>query len=133
MSEHVVDLLALEFFDDEIVVMVYRTGEEGQACIATLSYGDLGYQQFQPPEGYVTKSRESLIESAFQGSGQIKSGYLPIKQSRALKGCKSGAVSLAVNGRVGRRVACVLDNKGTMLETFDLEGDEVEEGDTTLD
>lgn len=32
MAEDVVgvDLLALEFFDDETVVMVYRTGEEGQ-------------------------------------------------------------------------------------------------------
>lgn len=45
-----------------------------------------------------------------------------IKRSRALAGCKAGDVSLAVNGRPGRRVACVLDNKGTILESFDIEG-----------
>ncbi|KIK71029.1 hypothetical protein GYMLUDRAFT_150173 [Collybiopsis luxurians FD-317 M1] len=134
-SEHAigVDLLALEFFDEETVVMVYRTG---QAYIGTLTYADLGYQEFQQTPGdSVIVSRESLIESAIQGlgAGQLRSGYLPIKQSRGLKGCKTGAVSLAVNGRVGRRVACVADSKGMGLETFDLEGDEGEEGDTTLD
>lgn len=30
---------------------------------------------------------------------------------------------MAVNGRVGRRVACVLDNTGTSMESFDLEGE----------
>jgi len=34
----------------------------------------------------------------------------------------AGEVSVAVNGRVGRRVACVLDSKGTMLEAIDMEG-----------
>lgn len=32
-------------------------------------------------------------------------------------------MSLAVNGRVNRRVACVLDASGTRMESFDLEGD----------
>jgi len=32
-------------------------------------------------------------------------------------------VSLAVNGRVGRRVACVLDNRRTTMQSLDLEGD----------
>lgn len=32
-------------------------------------------------------------------------------------------MSLAVNGRAGRRVACVLDDKGTTMEALDLEGD----------
>lgn len=47
----------------------------------------------------------------------------PIKECRALKGCKAGNVYLAVNGRTGRRVACVLDGRGTSVETFDLEGE----------
>lgn len=47
----------------------------------------------------------------------------PIKRCRALAGCKDGGVSLAVNGRVNRRVACVLDASGTRMESFDLEGD----------
>jgi anaphase-promoting complex subunit 4 len=48
-----------------------------------------------------------------------------------LAGFEEGVVSLAVNGRVGRRVVCVLDNSGTMLESFDMEGDG--DGDTTMD
>jgi anaphase-promoting complex subunit 4 len=37
---------------------------------------------------------------------------------------------MAVNGRVGRRVACVLDNTGTSMESFDMEGEaeDVEDG-----
>ncbi|KAF9069043.1 anaphase-promoting complex, cyclosome, subunit 4-domain-containing protein [Rhodocollybia butyracea] len=132
-SEHGfgVDLLAMEFFDDETIVIIYRS--EGDAYIATLSYNELEYQKIKLVKGYVT--RESVIGSAIQGLGEEEAGsrYLPIKHSRGLKGCKTGAVSLAVNGRVGRRVACVLDNKGTTLETFDLEGDEGVDGDTTLD
>ena len=31
-------------------------------------------------------------------------------------------VSLAVNGKVGRRVACVLDNKSSAMEVLDMEG-----------
>lgn len=44
----------------------------------------------------------------------------------------TGGVSLALNGRTGRRVGCVLDRTGTSLESFDVEGeadDEVEEAD----
>lgn len=40
-----------------------------------------------------------------------------------LKGCKEGGVSVAVNGRKGRRVGCVLDGTGSVLECIDLEGD----------
>lgn len=49
----------------------------------------------------------------------------------ALNGCKHGEAELAVNGRVGRRVACVLDIVGNRLETFDFgeEGEESEDVD----
>ena len=49
--------------------------------------------------------------------------------SRELVGCQEGRVTLAVNGRVGRRVACVLDAAGQGLEVLDMEGDEEEEED----
>jgi anaphase-promoting complex subunit 4 len=32
-------------------------------------------------------------------------------------------VFLAVNGRVGRRVACILDEVGSTMEALDLEGE----------
>jgi anaphase-promoting complex subunit 4 len=45
-----------------------------------------------------------------------------------------GPVSLALNGRVGRRVACVLDSRGTTMESFDLEeGEDVEEDVETIE
>jgi len=55
-----------------------------------------------------------------------------IKQSRPLVGCADGAVSLALNGRAGRRVACVLDGEGVGLEILDMEGEaEAEDASTT--
>ena len=35
-------------------------------------------------------------------------------------------MTLAVNGRTGRRVACVLDRAGSSLEVVDIEGEEEE-------
>jgi anaphase-promoting complex subunit 4 len=40
-----------------------------------------------------------------------------------------GGVTVALNGRVGRRVGCVLDSTGTRLESFDLEGEAEEDAD----
>lgn len=50
-----------------------------------------------------------------------------LHQSRTLAGCAEGGVALAVNGRVGRRVACVLGGEGTAMEVLDMEGEEEEE------
>jgi anaphase-promoting complex subunit 4 len=41
--------------------------------------------------------------------------------------CISGEVSLALNGRTGRRVACVLDRKEGILEVLDIEGESDDE------
>ena len=51
---------------------------------------------------------------------------LKLGQSRRHAGAQTGGpgLSLAVNGRAGRRVACVLDGEGTGLEMFDMEGDD---------
>jgi anaphase-promoting complex subunit 4 len=39
---------------------------------------------------------------------------------------------MAMNGRMGRRVACVLDNRGLGFEILDMEGEgEAEEEETT--
>ena len=61
---------------------------------------------------------------------------MPIRRSYVLAGCISGEVSLALNGRTGRRVACVLDQTEGVLEVLDIEGetddeewDEDEDGD----
>lgn len=53
---------------------------------------------------------------------------LPINQTRELSGCREGRVTLSVNGRVGRRVSCVLDGSGLTLEIIDMaEGDDEED------
>jgi anaphase-promoting complex subunit 4 len=54
---------------------------------------------------------------------QLPSTKIGIKRYRGLTSCKEGRISLALNGRKGRRVGCVLDGTGTMLECIDLEGD----------
>lgn len=54
---------------------------------------------------------------------QFDSMQMPIKRSRELFGCRHGQVCLSVNGRIGRRVACVLDSQGTSIEAYDLEGE----------
>ena len=48
---------------------------------------------------------------------------MPIKRSYVLAGCISGEVSLAINGRTGRRVACILDSREAVLEILDIEGE----------
>jgi anaphase-promoting complex subunit 4 len=48
---------------------------------------------------------------------------MPIRRSYVLAACVSGEVSLALNGRIGRRVACVLDHKEAILEVLDIEGE----------
>ncbi|KAH9849773.1 anaphase-promoting complex, cyclosome, subunit 4-domain-containing protein [Lenzites betulinus] len=123
-------ILDVEFFDDEQLVMVYRPRNAGAAtCVATVGYANLMYHPI-PGRGYVTgTTRETLMEDvlAALASGQLPSaGTTPIRQSRALRGCREGAVTLAVNGRAGRRVSCVLDGTGTTVEVLDMEGEDEE-------
>ncbi len=54
---------------------------------------------------------------------QIVSTKVVVYRKQVLASSQRGAVSLALNGRAGRRVACVLDSTGTSLESFDLEGE----------
>ncbi len=51
---------------------------------------------------------------------------IPIKRCRRLAGCQAGEVALAVNGRTGRRVACIIGGKRMMMEVIDLEGEDAE-------
>ena len=59
----------------------------------------------------------------------MSSTPLKVAQARTLAGCTEGAVALSVNGRKGRRVACVLGEGGTALEVFDMEGEEDDDED----
>ncbi|KAJ7706158.1 anaphase-promoting complex, cyclosome, subunit 4-domain-containing protein [Mycena rosella] len=126
------EVLDAEFFDDSSVVIVYRIpGQPGKAFIATVGYSELDYQELGPAEYVKAPSREDLMQRAMElwEQGQLASIPMPIKGRRELAHGGSGPVSLALNGRAGRRVACVLDGQGTNMETLDLEGDAEQEGD----
>ncbi|KAI0778173.1 anaphase-promoting complex, cyclosome, subunit 4-domain-containing protein [Trametes elegans] len=113
-------VLDADFFDDEVLVVVYRVrDQEAAASVATVGYANLIYHTI-PSQAYVTgTTRETLMRDVLERvrSGQVPSAPIAIIQSRPLKGCTEGAVTLAVNGRVGRRVSSVLDAAGTSLES----------------
>ncbi|KAF8807426.1 hypothetical protein BYT27DRAFT_7099450 [Phlegmacium glaucopus] len=117
------ELLDADFFDDECVVIIYRLRKREKQCfIATVSYKDVGYKNL----GYVkSPAREDLMQNALAlwKNGDLATTKIAIKRSRVLSSCKEGGNSVALNGRKGRRVGCVLDSSGTMLESIDLEGD----------
>ncbi|KDQ63736.1 hypothetical protein JAAARDRAFT_203134 [Jaapia argillacea MUCL 33604] len=60
------DVLDLQFFDDELIVMVYRLRSTGGTFIATMCYNDLGYENLKPG-GYVNgPAREDLLGEAME-------------------------------------------------------------------
>ncbi|KAI8995617.1 anaphase-promoting complex, cyclosome, subunit 4-domain-containing protein [Trametes punicea] len=118
-----VSVLDFDFFDDNMLVIVYRPKDQdgGATCVATVGYANLIYDTI-PAQAYVTgTTRETLMDDVRErlASGQLLSAPAPIIQSRPLKGCREGGVTLAVNGRAGRRVSCVLDGRGTTTGSDD--------------
>ncbi|KAJ7181678.1 anaphase-promoting complex, cyclosome, subunit 4-domain-containing protein [Mycena crocata] len=100
------EILDAEFFDESCVVIVYRIrNQPGGAFIATVGYSELEYQELGPAEYVRTPSREDLMQRAMElwEQGQLASIPMPIKGRRELAYGGSGPVSMALNGRVGRR------------------------------
>ncbi|KAG8702267.1 hypothetical protein FRC09_004839 [Ceratobasidium sp. 395] len=122
------EILDLEFFDDDALVLVVRTKEpQDRAFIATVMYRDVEYSNAIGEDDRVCHSREALVERAMgeYESGRLCGTTVPIERSRELRAWGGGPARLAVNGRKGRRMACVLDEAGA-LEVLDMEGDEDE-------
>lgn len=120
------EILDAGFFDDSSIVIVYRiSNQPGSAFIAKVGFSELDYHELGPAEYVKAPAREDLMQRAMElwEQGQLASIAMPIKGRRELAHGGSGPVSLALNGRVGRRVACVLDGQGANMETLDLEGD----------
>ncbi|KAH7911187.1 anaphase-promoting complex, cyclosome, subunit 4-domain-containing protein [Hygrophoropsis aurantiaca] len=126
------NVLDADFFDDEYLVIIYNVkNSEGPMFIATVNYRDLEYRELQS-EGYVNAPvRKEIVTYVVQrwNEGHFPSASIPIKRCRQLIACKNGPVSLAMNGRIGRRVVCILDGSGGTMEILDMEGDEEMEGD----
>jgi hypothetical protein len=138
-------------------------GHAESAWIAMANYGDAPYRAVERGLDEPAPSREGLFVSAVRkwredevrkfargiffrlGAGsqrwpllsQIRIERVSIRRTRRLAGVqRGGPATLAVNGRRGRRVACVLDGRGSTVEMLDLEGDdegtdEAEEGDAS--
>lgn len=128
----------------------------GAASIATVGYSDLIYEAIEL-KGYVNElAREDVLLEVQQrlSDGQVggvrrlsdeacgSDGLMivPFLFSLVLcmcrlfsragwRGARGGPVTLSVNGRAGRRVACVLDEAGLALEILDMEGDADGDGD----
>jgi len=120
------DILDFDFFDDDSLVVVFRVdGAAGPTTVATVGFSDLYYQELQPIGPTDELSLERMIAHALEERkvGQIAAVLMPIRRSYVLAGCTRGEVSLALNGRAGRRVACVLDGEEGVLEVLDIEGE----------
>lgn len=110
-----VDVLDYEFFDDESVVLVLRP--TGSPCmVATVAYRDVA---FAPASSSMT-SREWMVQDAGNSVGNA----LRVTGARTLRVGGTGGASLAVNGRVGRRTVCVLEENGSEMEVLDMAEDE---------
>lgn len=139
------DILDAEFFDDNVIVLVYRIkGTQGPIYVGTMNYTMLRYQRLESEEYVSGPAQKDMIVDMLQrwreghvslmflaravtdGMIQLMGGGVPITKCRRLSACKSGSISMAVNGRVGRRVVCVLGGDGMTMEVIDMEGDEME-------
>ncbi|KZO93521.1 hypothetical protein CALVIDRAFT_250985 [Calocera viscosa TUFC12733] len=136
------DLLDFAFFDEVNLVLVVRrrrhSGEEkggteglepdhldpdleARSVLCSTFYPDLPYHRLARDEGDVfSKARQA------QHAGEMPSVTLPLARWRELRryAFGSGTVQLAVNGREGRRTACVVGSGagGAEVEVFDMYG-----------
>jgi len=125
-------VLDMEFFDEESLVIVYQGyAAEGPGVIALVDYAEIEYGDLDV-EYVKYPSREAIVAEAI---AQLQKCTLvpvmaTIRKRRALKLARrtGTAVSLCVNGRAGRRVACVLDGDGVALELLDMEGEDGGDG-----
>lgn len=147
-----IDLLDAEFFDRKHLVVVFRPRSAGgdedegaETTLATVQFAAVEFHIVEEAETKDIKTREALIAKVLRRvqTGvvrvlaylldradkllQMPATPLELLQSRTLAGCTKGAVVLAVNGRQGRRVTCVLGEDGTALEVFDMDAEEDED------
>ncbi|CAE6500106.1 unnamed protein product [Rhizoctonia solani] len=124
-----VEILDIAFFDDNQLLVILRT--RGRAHIGMIYYRELGWiGDVRGSQKAV--SREELMELVMRHHETNRMDIARLEQtiarSRELQGCGTGTAQLSVNGRRGRRTACVLDSGG-VVEVLDMElegGEEAE-------
>ncbi|KAG8734146.1 hypothetical protein FRC11_010891 [Ceratobasidium sp. 423] len=121
------EILDMAFFDDNQLLVILRT--RGRAHIGMIYYRELGWIGDVRGSQEVV-SREELIELVMRHHENNRMAMAQLEQtvafSRELQGCGTGPAQLAVNGRRGRRTACVLDSGG-VVEVLDMELESGEE------
>jgi hypothetical protein len=125
------------------------TGWLEHGIVAAVDYSNQPFEVIHEGENLNDFSREGLAWEAMERwrvgkvcrSVKIRGGVgvdntlckfagskMEVKKACAVEACKGKSVSLSVNGRLGRRVACVLDLEGSVLEVLDLDVEQENDG-----
>ncbi|WRT70155.1 uncharacterized protein IL334_007149 [Kwoniella shivajii] len=126
-SEQSTTCLAMQFFDDEEIVLLLES-EDGRYLV-TIRYSDAVNVMVQIPRD----DERTLGEMVDTYQSTLKSfSAIPINRSRYLGPTpqyeeQEGKAEIALNGRKGRRLGCVLDEGGKEVSVWDLDVDEDEE------
>ncbi|TYJ53254.1 hypothetical protein B9479_006122 [Cryptococcus floricola] len=147
-SSSPVSCLALQFFDDEELVLLLDDQSEDQKHLVTVRYSDLDGMN-SIPAGLEDWDVSRLVQIGQREMGTLPP--LPIARSRPIESrvplvtldptATYPPISIALNGRAGRRLGCLLVDaeEGKAVEVLDLDADEDEEdeedgeGDRTMD
>ncbi|WWC91790.1 uncharacterized protein L201_006737 [Kwoniella dendrophila CBS 6074] len=123
--------LSIQFFDDEEIVLLLEF-ENGRYMV-TLRYIDLLEGMFELPQEKLW-TMQDIINT--YGNAFETIPPMPITRSRYLgptpmieESDKKGKVEIALNGRKGRRLGCVLFEDGKEVQVWDLDIDEDEDED----
>ncbi|GJJ09682.1 hypothetical protein Clacol_003906 [Clathrus columnatus] len=130
-----VEILDFDFFDDENIILIIKSKNGGHQVPAYL--GMMGYQQLvynKVNAGLLDLQnvwREGLIRDVMDHNKNYNKKKLRLTGARKLGLRSMEQATMTVNGRVGRRTACILDGKGLEMEVVDMaeeeEPDEQEE------
>jgi hypothetical protein len=146
--------LALSFFDDEELALLFQTSDGGRYLVA-INYASIGFEQIEPMRGLqdlfdneVAFTNVCLAPLNQSGNGEYSS-LQPPHEIASLK-CRfrhlktvshveeNELISMALNGRKGRRVGCISMGDCEEVEVLDMDededgdGDEEEEGDVEM-
>lgn len=136
-------ILAVAFFDDLELALLLQT-QAGERYLATIAYTKIiDWRPVQSPrnsEELVIQARQNVSTNSqtpnmrdFQANRHQVSEPPPFARIRYLKTVdhseEDEQVSIALNGRPGRRVGCVIMGDGKEVEVLDMDQDEDAEED----
>lgn len=125
-GSHKIDIMDADIFDETLLVIAFRSQEDDWSTwnVGTADYGGLEYQE--RPIDVKGLTREQMLIDALKEwrDGTLTASRVEIAAgSRQLTARANDGIELALNGRVGRRVACALDKEDMGLEILDMAGE----------